>query len=112
MPRDEVWLRHMLDATRKALSFTHGRSRADLDTDEQLTLAIVRLLEIIGEAAKQVTTETRTAHPEIPWRQIAGTRDRLIHGYFNVDLDVVWSIATEDLPGLVGSLESILGSGA
>ena len=69
----------------------------------------MRLLEIIGEAAKQVTTETRTAHPEIPWREIAGTRDRLIHGYFDVDLDVVWSIATGDLPGLVESLESMLG---
>ena len=111
MPPDEVRLRHMLDAARKALSFTHGRSRVDLDTDEQLALAIVRLLEIIGEAAKQVTTETRTSHPEIPWREIAGTRDRLIHGYFDVDLDVVWSIATGDLPGLVASLESILGTG-
>lgn len=111
MPRDEVWLRHMLDAARKVIAFAHGRSRPDLDTDEKLTLAIVRLLEIIGEAAKQVTAETRAAHPEIPWREIAGTRDRLIHGYFDVDLDVVWSIAMGDLPSLVASLESILGSG-
>lgn len=112
MPPDEVRLRHMLDAARKVISFTGGRSRTDLDTDEQLTLAIVRLFEIIGEAAKQVTTETRTAHPEIPWREIAGTRDQLIRGYFDVDLDVVWSLATSDLPGLVESLESILGPAA
>lgn len=112
MPRDEVWLRHMVGAARKVIAFAHGRSRSDLDSDEQLTLAIVRLLEIIGEAAKQVTVETRTAHPEIPWREIAGTRDRLIHGYFDVDLDVVWSIATGDLPSLVESLESVLGPGA
>ena len=108
MPPDEVRLRHMLDAARKTLAFTKGRSRTDLDTDEQLTLAVVRLLEIIGEAAKQVTTETRAAHPAIPWREIAGTRDRLIHGYFDVDLDVVWSIASRDLPGLVASLETVL----
>ena len=108
MPPDEVRLRHMLDAARKTLAFTNGRSRSDLDTDEQLTLAVVRLLEIIGEAAKKVTPETRTAHPAIPWREIAGTRDRLIHGYFDVDLDVVWAIATGDLPGLVASLEAIL----
>ena len=110
MPRDELRLRHMLDAARKVIAFADGRSRSDLDTDEQLTLAIVRLLEIIGEAARQVTSETRAAHPGIPWREIAGTRDRLIHGYFEVDLDVVWSIATNDLPGLVDSLETMLGT--
>jgi uncharacterized protein with HEPN domain len=108
MPPDEVRLRHMLDAARKTLAFTNGRSRNDLDADEQLTLAVVRLLEIIGEAAKKVTAETRAAHPEIPWREIVGTRDRLIHGYFDVDLDVVWSIATGDLPGLAAALEAIL----
>ncbi len=112
MPPDEVRLRHMLDAARKTLAFTKGRSRSDLDLDEQLTLAVVRLLEIIGEAAKQVTAETRAAHPEIPWREIAGTRDRLVHGYFDVDLDVVWSIATVDLPGLVTSLEGVLPHGS
>ena len=101
MPPDELRLRHMLDAARKVSGFVHSRSRSDLDSDEQLTLAIVRLLEIMGEAAKQVSGQTRAAHPGIPWRDIAGTRDRLIHGYFEVDLDVVWSIATRDLPGLV-----------
>jgi uncharacterized protein with HEPN domain len=112
MPPDEVRLRHMLDAVRKTLAFTNGRSRNDLDADEQLALAVVRLLEIIGEAAKKVTAETRAAHPEIPWREIVGTRDRLIHGYFDVDLDAVWSIATGDLPGLAASPEAILEPGA
>jgi uncharacterized protein with HEPN domain len=83
----------------------------DLDSDEQLALTIVRLLEIVGEAAKQVSAETRTAHPGIPWREIAGTRDRLIHGYFDVELDVVWSIVTGDLPSLVEGLESMVSSG-
>jgi uncharacterized protein with HEPN domain len=98
----------MLEAARKAIAFGHGKSRSDLDADEQLALALVRLLEIMGEAARQVEAATRAAHPEIPWREIAGTRDRLIHGYFDVDLDIVWNILTRDLPALVSSLESML----
>ena len=111
MPRDEVRLRHMLDAARKVQEIMSGRSREDLDRNEILSLAVVRLLEIVGEAARHVTAETRTAHPGIPWRAIAGTRDRLIHGYFDVDLDVVWSIVADDLPGLVRALELILETG-
>ena len=79
---DLIRLRHMLDAAHKTLAFTNGRSRNDLDTDEQLTLAVVRLVEIIGEAAKQVTAETRAVHPDIPWRDIAGTRHRVTPGQF------------------------------
>jgi len=67
-----------------------------------------RLLEIIGEAAKAIGPEVREAYPQIPWRQIAGVRDRLIHGYFNVDLDVVWSILKQDLPPLVTQLRTVL----
>ncbi len=79
----------MLDAAQKAVNFTQGRSRADLETDELLMLALVRLLEIVEEAAKNVSHETKAMAPQIPWRQMAGTRDRLIHGYFAVDLDVL-----------------------
>ena len=78
MPPDEVRLQHMLDAARKAVMYTQDRSRADLETDELLALALVRLLEIVGEAAKNVSPMTRGKAPQIPWRQIAGTRDRLI----------------------------------
>jgi uncharacterized protein with HEPN domain len=67
------------------MAFAQGRSRADLDADEMLTQALVRLLEILGEAAKQIPEAIREAQPQIPWRQMAGTRDRLIHGYFDVD---------------------------
>ncbi len=108
MPPDEVRLRHMLDAARKAVAFASGHTRGDLDADEQLALALVRLLEIIGEAAKQISESVRTTHATIPWREIAGTRDRLIHGYFDVDLDVVWAIVSRDLPQLVPTLEQIL----
>jgi len=76
-----------------------------------LALALVRILEIVGEAARFVPNEFRDSHPEIPWREIAGTRNRLIHGYFAVDLDIVWSIIENDLPLLAAQLRSILGNG-
>jgi uncharacterized protein with HEPN domain len=105
---DVIRLRHMLDAARKAIAFAQGRSRDDLGSDEMLALALVRLLEILGEAAKQVSPATRDRYPQIPWRQIAGTRDRLIHGYFDVDLDIIWEIVTHDLLPLVDALEQVL----
>jgi uncharacterized protein with HEPN domain len=105
---DIVRLRHMLDAARKATNFAQSRKRADLDTDELFALALVRLLEIIGEAAKAVSADCRQSYPQIEWKPIAGTRDRLIHGYFNVDLDIVWKIVTVDLPLLIVELEKIL----
>ena len=81
---DAVRLRHMLDAARKVAKFMQGQTKADLEADEQLCLAVVRLLEIMGEAAKNVSEDLRNEHSAIPWKQIAGTRDRLIHGYFDV----------------------------
>ena len=105
---DRIRLRHMLDAARKAQEFIQGSTRDALDTDEKLTLALVRLLEVIGEAAKGVSSECRQDYPKIAWKAIAGTRDRLIHGYFDIDLDIVWQIATTDLPPLITELERIL----
>ncbi len=105
---DRVRLLHMLDAARKAIEFTENCGRIDLDNDEMLTLSVVRLLEILGEAAKNVSEQCKEAHPSIQWRQIAGTRDRLIHGYFDVDLNIVWKIVSDDLPPLVTKLERAL----
>jgi uncharacterized protein with HEPN domain len=107
-PEDVIRLRHMLDAAHKAREFTKNCKRADLDKDEKLALAVVRLLEVVGEAAKSVSEQCRQAHPSIPWRQIAGTRNRLIHGYFDVDLDIVWQIVSIDLPALISHLEKTL----
>jgi uncharacterized protein with HEPN domain len=106
--KDRDRLQHMLDATRRARQLVAARTRADLDADDVLTLALTRLIEILGEAAKNVSGETQALAPGVPWRQIAGTRDRLIHGYFAVDLDVLWGILVHDLPALEPELEGLL----
>jgi uncharacterized protein with HEPN domain len=106
---DSVRIRHILDAAQEAISFADNRSRTDLDTDRKLNLSLVRLLEIIGEAARGISEEFRQNHPDLPWNKMVGMRDRLIHGYFDVNLDVVWETITEDLPGLVAQLEKMVG---
>lgn len=112
LAHDVVRLRHMLDAARKALEFTADGVPGGLEKDEQLALALVRLIEIVGEAAKNVSAPTRDAHPDLPWREMAGARDRLIHGYHDVDLDQVWVIVSQDLPVLVAQLEHLLAAAA
>ncbi len=107
-PKDVVRLRHILDAAQKAVTYSQGRTRSDLEEDEVLALALVRLMEIIGEAAKAVSPETRSQIPAIPWREIAGTRDRLIHGYADVDLDIIWAILSKDLPLLITELKKLV----
>lgn len=106
--KDLVRIRHMLDAAEKAVDLAEGCTRRDLEVDEKAALALVRLLEILGEAAKNVSPECRLEYTSIPWRQIAGTRDRLIHGYFDVDLNVVWQIVSSDAPPLVVQLREII----
>ena len=95
---DRVRLQHMLGAADKALTFIQGRIRADLDNDRMLVLSLVRELEIIGEAASKVSADTRSQNTLIPWEDITGMRNRLIHAYFDVDLDIVWNTVTKDLP--------------
>ena len=107
---DEIRLRHILDAVREAVAFSEGRSRSDLDKNRMLSLSLVRLLEIIGEASRGISEEIRLAHPEIAWKKMTGMRDRLIHGYFDVNLDVVWETVTQDLPPLIAQLEKSLAS--
>jgi uncharacterized protein with HEPN domain len=98
----------MLDHTQEAISLTRGKTRVDLDNDRVLGLALVRLLEIVGEAAGRVSEEARELHPEIPWAQIIGLRNRLVHGYDAVDYDILWQIITDDLPALADMLETVL----
>lgn len=100
---------HMLDHAREAVALTKDRSRDDIDRDRVLCLALVRLLEIVGEAAGRVTKETQLEQPEIPWVQIIGLRNRLIHGYDSVDKDILWQVLTNDLPNLTEALWRIAG---
>ena len=108
--RNASALRHMLAHAKEALFHARGKTREDVDADRLLNLALVRLLEIVGEAAGRVSDEVRAQHPEIPWPQITGLRNRLIHGYDSVDPDILWQIITADLPPLIASLEAILNS--
>src|SRR5437867_4166658 len=103
---DGVRIRHALDAARKIVECTKTWRREDLDLEQLPTLGLIRLLEVIGEAAGAVSAETQAAHPRIPWRQMAALRNRLIHGYFNVNLDIMWDTMRKDLPPLVLELES------
>ena len=109
---DSVRLRHMLDAARRAVSLVGGRTRAQVEADEIGQLALARLLEIVGEAAGKVTSDYRAAHPELPWPEMSGLRNRLAHAYFDVDLDVLLDVVAKDLPPLIARLESLAGPGA
>jgi uncharacterized protein with HEPN domain len=97
-----------LEHTREAVTPVRGKERQDLDSKRVLSLALIRLLEIIGEAASRVTKELQAQNPGVAWSQIVGPRNRLIHGYDSVDMDILWQILTADLPRL-GSVLILLG---
>jgi uncharacterized protein with HEPN domain len=105
---DAVRMQHMLEYAREAVTLARGKTRADLESDRVLNLALVRLLEIIGEAANRVSKATQAAHPAIPWSEIVSLRNRLIHGYDSVDMDILHEILTTDLPQLIATLEKIV----
>ena len=101
---DEDRLYDMLEAARKAAAAIQGRQRKDLDRDEVLTAALERFVETVGEAAIHVTAERRQALPEIPWVQVTGMRNRLVHAYMNVNLDILWRTVEADFPPLIEEL--------
>lgn len=105
---DVVRLRHMIDAATDAVSFAEGKQAADLVTDRQLSLALVKSIEIIGEAAARVSSEARTRSPEVPWVDIVGMRNRLIHAYFDINLDILWKTVSEELPALIVQIKELL----
>jgi uncharacterized protein with HEPN domain len=102
---DIVALRHMLDHAREAVDVMNGRTLDDLRTNRVLNLAIVRLLEIVGEAANRVSEQTQGEYPDMPWREIIAMRNRMIHGYDSVDMRIVWNVVMIDLPRLIAQLE-------
>jgi uncharacterized protein with HEPN domain len=98
----------MLDAARRAVALTAGKTREQLKADDVGQLALARLLEIVGEAAGKVSPAFRASHGEIPWAEMSGLRNRLVHAYFDVDLDVLLDIVEKDLPSLITLLEAAL----
>ena len=105
---DRARLQHMLDNAILACRFAKGKTRDDIDTDDQLRLALDRAVEIIGEAACNITGELQAESPEIPWGDIKGTRLIVAHRYYELDRDVLWETVVDDLPKLVPQLKAIL----
>ena len=105
---DRVRLLHMLDAARKAVAFTSRTSRERLSLDDLATLGLVKCIEILGEAANRVSDETTHRVADIPWRSIIAMRHRTVHGYDDINLDIVWVTATQSLPPLIAALEAAL----
>lgn len=105
---DKVYILHAIDAAEKALEISGRIKREDLDSDEVYGLALVRLLEIIGEAANLVSKDFREKYPDIPWSHMISMRNRLIHGYFDINYDIVWDTVKSDLPPLIQTLKKTL----
>jgi len=105
---DAIRLLHMLDAAREAVEFARGQTRVDLNSDRKLVLALVKDIEIIGEAAYQISQTTRDQLQGFPWDDIIGMRHRLVHAYFDINLDVLWRTVQDDLPPLIAELERVV----
>ena len=107
-PEDEVLLRDMLDHARRAVGAVAKKERPDLESDYVLAAALERFIEVIGEAATKLSAGTKGSAPQIPWREIIGMRNRLVHGYASVDHDIVWDVLSGDLPEVINSPEELL----
>jgi len=105
---DTATLSDLVAACLRVMDYVQGASRSDLDQDDRLLSACCYQIAVIGEAVKRVSPATRSKHPEVPWKDIAGMRDRLIHGYDSVDVDELWKTATEDVPALLEQVRTIL----
>ncbi|MBL8131865.1 MAG: DUF86 domain-containing protein [Anaerolineae bacterium] len=108
--REASRLRDMYENARLARQFMNGRSREDLNTDSLLGYGVVRALEVLGEAANHISAETRASMPTIEWANMIGMRNRIVHGYDNIDYDIVWNVVQENLPPLIELLGAFLRS--
>jgi uncharacterized protein with HEPN domain len=108
-PEDRIRLRHMLDAAFEIQQYVQSATREDLDRDPKLVHSLVHLFEIIGEAANQVSVELREQTSDVPWFIIIGMRNRLIHAYYSIDLNVVWSTSKIDIPMLITEVKKLIG---
>lgn len=105
---DRTRLQHMLEAAQKIVAFSTGKTRDDFAQDEMLQLSVVRLVEIIGEAAARISDELKQRHSSVPWTAIVGMRNRLVHAYFDIDLDVVWDTVTLYVPEMIRQITEII----
>lgn len=105
---DNVRVEHMLSAIDEAVSFAKGKNRQDLNQNRMLVLSIIKEIEIIGEAASKISKSITNRYPEVPWSDIVGMRNKLIHGYFDIDLDILWNTIKRDLPELYSQLQKII----
>lgn len=107
-PADRTRLRHIVDALGSTIHFAEGHNREDLDNNEMLTFALVYAVQIAGEAANRVSVEFREQHPEVPWALIISMRHRLVHGYADINLDILWTTVTKAAPDLLRQTKSLL----
>ncbi|MBI3362679.1 MAG: DUF86 domain-containing protein [Chloroflexi bacterium] len=105
---DSVRLRDMLDHAREAVALAVSKSRADLDANRLLELSLLHLITIVGEAASRIPRDVQSQHDQVPWDQIVGMRNRIVHGYASINLDILWQTVVEDLPPLISDLEKIV----
>ena len=108
LPEDRIRITHMRDACESVSRFIVGKTTPDLADGQMLQFALVRAIEIIGEAAGRVSENVQKAAPEIPWREAVGIRNRLVHAYFDVDLGILWQTAVESVPQMLERLEKLL----
>jgi uncharacterized protein with HEPN domain len=109
-PEDRTRILHMIEAAETVADFLSGRERADLDSDRMLLFALVRAVEVFGEAAAKVSPETRAATASIPWTEIIAMRHRLVHAYFDVNRTILWKTAIEEIPALLPALRELAGT--
>lgn len=103
-----VYIRHIVDSIKKIEKYISGMSYDDFRKNDQVMDAVIRNIEIIGEASSKCTLEFRKKYPQIPWREMSDTRNKVIHDYMGVSIEIIWEICKEELPPVMGKLENLL----